>query len=370
MRICYLGDDDNVHDLRFLEKLVEKGYETHVVSLQEPVGIKGITYHKLAPYNYYSLGTIRGVPELIKARQALRKVIKEIKPDILHSGWIPTYGFLAAVTGFHPFLLSPWGSDILILPKSSIIRRFATRFAIKQADMILCDCLAVRDEIVKLSRYPQNKIAVFPWGINLKKFTPELDRLEIRSNLGWQDKRILIMTRNFKPVYGIEYFLKALRNIVKRVPDARVILCGQGPLEGEFRDFIEKEELQEYVHFAGSVGNDDLPRYLVAADIYISSSLSDGTSLSLLEAMACGLPVVVSDVPANMEWINDSENGFVTPREESTILGERITELLRNEELRHEFGKRNFQIAKEQADWDRNFEKLEWMYQQLSKKGD
>jgi len=231
--------------------------------------------------------------------------------------------------------------------------------------MILIDCLTGREEIIRLSGYPKNKIAVFPWGIDLRKFNPEIDGLEIRSNLGWQDKKVLIMTRNFKPVYGIEYFIGALPRIIERVPDVRVIFCGEGPLEGKLKALTEEKRIKEYVYFPGSVRNDDLPKYLAAADIYVSSSSSDGTSLSLLEAMACGLPVVVSDVPANLEWIKNGVNGFVVPREESTVLGDRIVELLRNKELRSEFSKKNASTAKEEADWDKNFEKLAGMYQQL-----
>jgi glycosyltransferase involved in cell wall biosynthesis len=105
--------------------------------------------------------------------------------------------------------------------------------------------------------------------------------------------------------------------------------------------------------------------YLNAADIYISTSLSDGTSCSLLEAMACRLPVVVTDLPAIREWVKDDVNGYLVPSENSAALAERIVTLLGNEPLRDQMGTRNLVIAQERADWERNFSILEEIYRGL-----
>ena len=368
MRVCYVGNSVSIHDFRFIEKLVEKGYETHVVTLVEPVKINGATYHKIPDY-YYSLSSYKNFVELMKSRNALKRIIKKIKPDIIHAGWIPSHGFLTAVSGFHPFLLMPWGSDILIKPKLSRISRIATKFTIKKANMLTCDAEFVKQEIIELSGYPAEKIIVSPQGIDLKKFNHEkTDGSKIRIKLGWQDKKILIMTRNFEPIYGIKYFLRAIPDIIEEISDVRIILCGDGSLGTEIKGYVRKNELIKYVHFAGFIKNEDLPNYLAAADVYVSSSLSDGTSLSLLEAMACGLPVVVTDVPANMEWVEDGKNGFVVPRRNAEKLKEKIVYLLQDERILNQFSKRNIEIARERANWDKNFEKLEWMYQQLSEK--
>lgn len=112
-----------------------------------------------------------------------------------------------------------------------------------------------------------------------------------------------------------------------------------------------------------------MPAYLNASDLYVSSSLSDGTSLSLLEAMACGLPVVVTDVPAILEWVADGENGLVVPRQSIEELAEAIVHLLENEDLAIEMGNKNLVIAKERADWNKNFQKLVQIYEKLLTKG-
>ena len=87
--------------------------------------------------------------------------------------------------------------------------------------------------------------------------------------------------------------------------------------------------------------------------------------MSLLEAMACGLPVVVTDVDANQEWIIDGVNGFIVPKRDSQKISEKVIELLGSEELRKRFGAENIRIAQKRSNWDRNFEKVEGIYQKL-----
>ena len=371
MRICYVSSTLSNHDKRFLEKFVEKRYEVHVVSFTNVrMGdMDGITFHSFPiEFGEESLtltGGVKLVPDMIRAATFLRKVLKEIKPDVLHAGFVQKDGFPSALTGYHPFLLMPWGSDILVHPKKSFLIKMLTKFTLRRADMITCDAEFVKREIIRISGYPEDKIVVFPWGIDLNKFHPGEEGSDIRKRLAWEDKKILIMTRPFKPVYGIEYFLNSLTKVVKDVPSVRILLCGDGPLKDKFVEFVRKHSLDDYVFFAGLIPNEELPKYYNAADVYVSTSLSDGTSLSLLEAMACGLPTVVTDVPANLEWIVDGENGFVVPRRDSKILAEKLVQLLQDETRQKAFRNKNIKIAKERADWDKNFEKLVGVYETL-----
>jgi glycosyltransferase involved in cell wall biosynthesis len=362
MRICYVSSNQSIHDKRFIDKFIEQGYKTHVVSFSNNKAIRtdGIKF-----YNFHIESNLLKVWPITRYVFFLRKLLKKIKPDVLHGGWVRGDGFISALAGYHPFLLMPWGSDILIYPKESIVTKMITKFTLKRADMITCDCEVVKREIIKLSGYPEDKIITFPQGIDLKKFNSNIHDSEIRNKLGWEDKRILIMTRNFSPVYGIEYFLSALPEVIEKDPNTRVILCGDGPLKNKFIEFLKEHNLDKYVFFAGHVENDELPKYLNAADIYISTSLSDGTSLSLLEAMACGLPTVVTDVPANREWVEDGKNGYIVPRKDSIIVAKKLVQLLQDETRQKKFGRENIKIAKERADWDKNFEKLERIYKCL-----
>jgi glycosyltransferase involved in cell wall biosynthesis len=105
--------------------------------------------------------------------------------------------------------------------------------------------------------------------------------------------------------------------------------------------------------------------WLRASDLYVSNSFSDGASLSLLEAMSCGLPVVVSDVPALLEWVTDGVNGLVVPRGDSAALARAMVRLVEDDAARGRMGRENRAIAVQRADWAANFRRLEEIYRRL-----
>jgi glycosyltransferase involved in cell wall biosynthesis len=306
---------------------------------------------------------------VIKWRKRIRALVKEIEPDVLHGGWIPEQGFISALSGFHPFLLMPWGSDVLVLPwRTSRVIKAQYIWTILHADMITCDAEYVKSQLVKLSGYDPEKVVVFPRGVDQSVFNTSVNGDTVRRSLGWEDEDIVISTRTLKPIYGMEYLLSAFSQVVKIQPQSRLLICGDGPLMEKLKNYCKLEGMDEFVHFEGAVKNEDLPKYLAAADVYVSSSLSDGTSVSLLEAISMGLPVVVSDIPTNREWIKDGMNGILTRPEDPYAIRDALVSLLSDEEKRQTFSERNVQLAREKANWDYNFTKLEMIYRSMIKK--
>ena len=357
MRIAYLSAGISVHDRRYLQKMVERGHQPFLISFwndKVDFHMEGVEFFHCRP-KYFSK---------IKKIIYLRKLLRKIRPDVLHTGFLQTHGFIGSFMKEYPILSMPWGSDVLILPEKSLFHKLVAKHVLRRADMITCDCELVKRRIVELVKYDPAKIVVIPCGVDLKIYYPQ--ESSIREKLGWQDNRILIMNRSFKPVYGIEYFIEALPEVIIRYPETRVVLAGDGPLGTEIRRRVSELGLKDYVHFAGFIDNDKvMADHLNSADIYISTSLSDGTSVSLLEAMACRLPVVVTDLPANREWIEDGINGYVIPAQDSKILAQKILNLAKDDNLRKRMAELNFQKAREKADWDKNFIKLEEMYKTI-----
>ena len=360
MKIAYFHSWDNIHDKKFVQYIGGKEeYDLHYITFYSgEIPYKNMTLHqyKLPELKYsYPLGMLLS-----------KRIIRKIKPDILIGNYLLTYGFFAALAHYHPLLQMAVGSDVLIAPKSRVYRPII-KYSLKHADLVTVDCETGEKAIVELG-YPAERIIVAPLGVDFNKFNPHVDRRNIRKNLDWQDNLIVVCTRQHQPVYGMEYLINAIPIIIKREPTARFLLIGSGPLTDDLKQLVNNLKIEKYVKFTGMIPNEELPKYLAASDLYVSSSLSDGTSVCLLEAMACGLPVVVTDVDAILEWVTNGENGLVVPKKSPDALANAICTLLEDDNLRRAFGSRNYKIAKERASWDDNVKVLEGMFQSLVKR--
>lgn len=180
---------------------------------------------------------------------------------------------------------------------------------------------------------------------------------------------MVISTRSLNPVYDVGTLIQAIPIILAEVPAAKFIICGKGKQENQLQTLTRKLGIERNVIFAGWVSHAELATYLAASDIYVSTSLSDGTSNCLLEAMACGLPAVVTDIPANRSWIQESENGFLFPARNHAILAKQVIKLLHNEQDRKDFGHKSRREVELKADPEIEMQKLEHIYMQLVEDG-
>jgi glycosyltransferase involved in cell wall biosynthesis len=372
MRIAYMVGGIGVTDELILSKLVEYGFDTYLVYTRDEPADLGIL--KKLKVKLVDVSRFKYLPKLFRwliFGYETISYVRRIKPDIVFSQGIQGQGLFAVLSKVRPVLLMPWGSDWAIVANKNIIMRLWSRYVVNRADLIQIDCEVGKGVILELSKgkVKPDDIWVFPQGIDLSivKLIPDI-RKTLRQELGWMDKKILIITRKFKSVYGIDIFLKALSMIVQQDRDVRAIIVGFGPLEHELKSLSISLGLKEFVKFTGRVNRWELVNYLNVADIYVSTSYSDGTSLSLLEALVVGLPAVVTDVPANLEWVRDGYNGFIAKRGDHKDVEEALLKLLKNVELWPIFRERNIMLAKKKADWDKNFEKFVRMFEALSQK--
>jgi glycosyltransferase involved in cell wall biosynthesis len=305
------------------------------------------------PLPRYVPAFVRGALQSVIRIVRVAMLIRTVRPDLVNGNWISrSSGFYCAVANFHPFLVTSWGSDIQIEAKKSRILRALAKFTIHRADAVLVDGEATRKNALELGCNGA-KIYSFPRGIDLERFRP-LDSRATRKELGWSDKKIVISTRRHHPTCGVEYLIRAIPQILETEPDARFAIAGAGPLLDYHKSLGKKLRIEKNIRFLGWVDNAALPGLLNAAEVYVSTSFSDGTSSSMLEAMACGLPMVVTRIPGNDEWVTEGKNGLLVPPGDSVELARCIAEILRNEELRSRMSQANIRLAKARADWKIN----------------
>jgi len=363
-KILYVTSIGGVQDYNFLNKLVND-YEVlmlhygrrNIIPEVRALENSGLKIISRRPRIYF-------LP-LLSEMGHFKKIVRDFKPDIVHTGYVWQVGILASRIDFHPHLSMPWGSDIMLQPEKYFILRKWVKTVMRQCDRILSDTVVVKRKIVEDYKISPEKITVFPWGIDIHMFKP-LDRNECRQELGLdKDKFIIIFNRHLAPVYGVQYLLEGFKNFAKGKQNVLLLLYSGGSLYKEAERFVKRNGLEEKIIFFGRIANSKMAVYLNAADVYISTSLSDGASLSLLEAMACGNPgIVVTHLPAIVDWISADSGVVIEPRNPEAVR-QALERCYNGSAPPAGAGEINRKIICERADWEKNYLKLREVYGQL-----
>lgn len=295
-------------------------------------------------------------------------LIKRIEPDVLHAHYVTNYGLFGALCNFRPLVITAWGSDVLSVPEArliSTIKGTIAKYTLKKADSTTCDARHMREAMIRLGVSPE-KVNIIFFGVDTRKFGLGQKSDTLRAQLGLDDSPAIISLRNLEPVYDVESLVKSAPLVVKEVPEAKFLIAGKGSEEKKLMELARSLGVSDNVKFLGFIQNDKLPEYLNSMNVYVSTSLSDaGIAASTAEAMACGLPVIVTDVADNRMWVEDGANGFVIPVKDPKLLAERIIHLLKNEDIRRRFGNMNRKIIEERNNYYKEMAKMEDIYKKL-----
>jgi L-malate glycosyltransferase len=370
LNVLYISRGYTTHDQRFLQGFVDYRNKVSYLRLlaerldQRPLpdGVNAIDWigdeqPLSAPLGYF------------KHYIALKRILAEIRPDVVLAGPTQTAAFLVAMTGFRPLVTMSWGSDLLVDADRSVRMRKITSYTLRHSAGVLGDCQLVREKAESFAPALHDHIVTFPWGIDLERFMPRASQLSLRQELGWHDNPILISTRTWEPLYSIDVLVNAFAMVHQKHPEARLMLLGDGSLEKSIRGLISQLGLTDYVYAPGRVSYELLPDYFCLADIYVSSALSDGTSISLLEAMACGLPVVVTNSFGNKEWVKPGENGWLVSPGDPEALAAAFDEALSSRSDLPAMKQANIAVARARANWNENFPQLLQLFQRLAGPG-
>ena len=368
MKICYLADAKDVHTKKWVNYFAGKGHQIHLITSRfgsdriDEGYDECVKFHLLTapvPQRWVKSGYIN---TLLQYFQVLR-LINRIKPDVFHAYYLIANAFLAVASGFHPIVLTALGSDVLIGPKKSHLHRFLTRYALKRAELITCDGENLKEGMIILGAEPQ-KIKLIYHGVDTQKYSPQQGK-EFRDRLGLSEELIVISSRKLRPVYDVETLIRAIPPVMEHVPRASFIITGDGEQKEHLESLATSLGVSGNVRFLGWVPQGELQNYLASSDVYVSTSLSDSTSVSLLEAMACELPVVITRSGDNEKWVEDGKNGYIIPTGNPGKLAERIVYLLQKPNVRKEFGKLNRKIVEDKANYTKEMDKMETLYQEL-----
>ena len=299
MKILFLGEPESPNTQSWITGLRDQGCEVVLASVRTDGNGDAL-----------AIGN-PGLPprlRILSGVSHLKRIIAEIKPDILLAYRVTSYGYLAAKTGFHPLVIAAQNEQIVYLPNPTFLRRKflekCARYAIRKADFMHAWSENIAAGLVKFGA-DKDKILTLHRGIDMSIFSSDK-----KSHLK-DDAPVFISTRSLAPEYRIENVIEAFSLLHKQIPGAVLKIVGSGSEESRLKQLASDLNLTDAVCFLGRLPHHALVKELKESDIYISVIETEGMSSSLIEAAVCGVLPIVSDMPASRLIVEDGVNGFL-----------------------------------------------------------
>lgn len=368
MKVLMTADARSIHTRRWAVSLKERGVDIVLYSLypspDDFFEVHGIKLYEFDLFTYKSRRGIKAVSAAVamhfKAVSCLKKILKSEAPDILHAHYATSFGFVAALTGFHPFIISVWGSDVYEFPDQSFFNMKAVQFVFRQADKILSTSHIMAR---RTSAFTSRPISVTPFGVDTELFR----RLETHG-----DGRFVVgNVKTLAPKYGIDILIRAFKIVMERNPelDTVLVIVGDGPFRGEYESLARNLGIEDKVKFIGKVPNHMLPSYYNSFSVSVSVSNSESFGVVAVEAMACGCPVVVSDADGFTEVVEDGITGYIVPKRDPEAAAAAIQKFIDNPGLRESMGTAGIERVRKLYDWNDNVDIMYSIYTELCNGG-
>lgn len=369
LRILFISDPNSIHTRRWVSWFTQRG---HIVCLLADVPpketwseVQVIDLSKIfyAPVIRFPIWTIW-----------LRRFMQQWKPDILHAHRVNSAGWLGAASGFHPLVVTPWGSDVMLGPQRSKLLYLLARFTLREADMITVISHVISEKVLELGARKET-LARINNGVDLNIFSPRSVFTHARQQLNEkllipENARLVFSPRAIHPIYNQDIVVQAIPRVRERFPEVCFLFIAYNP-NLEYKQGLERSINQlgvnSTIRWLPSTSNpaEMAERYRLS-DVVISVPSSDGAPLTVMEAMACEKPVICSDLPAIREFITDSENGWIVPVRQASPLAEVIIHALEQPEQAAEIGRKAHQFIVNRADLNVEMRHMETIYYQLA----
>lgn len=361
MRVLILSEANSIHTKRWIEALCQRGINIMLVSLSQPrdgfyesIGVKCL-YINEAKFDAPTISKLG----YIKLVRLVNKAVREFAPDIIHAHYASSYGLIGALAGFHPYIVSVWGSDVYEFPKLNPINKFLFKYVMRCADVLLSTSHVMGKETHK---YTDKEICVTPFGVDTKRFC--------KTEIGVSSGMFVVgNVKTLAPKYGIDVLIRAYKLIVDRNPalDTELRIYGIGPCREEYELLTEQLGIADKVRFMGWVDNAKLPEVYSSLSVSVSVSVSDSESFGVVavEAMACECPVVTSDADGFTEVVDDRVTGFIVPKRNIEATADSIQRFIDDPTLRSKMGTEGRKRVLRLYDWEKNVDLMCDIYNKL-----
>lgn len=312
LKIFLLADGKSPHTQKWVLALLHQGLNLFLFSLNgisDEIKEKQFKGHlKTFAADYLRDGNNSSFNKLsyLTLLPKLKKAIKKFQPDIVHAHYISSYGLLAYLSGFRPYVLSAWGSDIMNFPNKTFIHQGICKLILKNSFKTYATSKLMLD--ILRNKFQLNNCRQIAFGIDTAIFHP-VQRHKEASNTNF------IIIKSLLHLYGIDIAIKAFVELLQTNKHFKVKLDIYG--DGEQKKNYEKlagPYLGNQIVFHGKISHREVPAKLRQADVLINISRSESFGVSILEASACGLAIIASNRGGVPETLIDRKTGVILPK--------------------------------------------------------
>lgn len=356
MKICFIGDSGAIHTERWV-RWFARHHEVIVIATHEDAGIPE---YKVATLPARALPGTR----LAVSARVVREVVSRHAPDVVHSHFINEAGWFGAVSGRRPFVLTAWGSDVYRAPHESRLAARLNPWTARRANWVTADS---EDQARRLRTWGVDpaRLSVIGWGVDRSEFHPGVDGGPVRDQHAIpRDAPVLLSPRQWYPNSNIEAVVAAHAAMDPRVYLILKRTRGYEPDGGEAVErALGASRARDRIRVVERLEASALPALYAASDVVISLCTTDGTPVSVLEAMATGRPVVALENASLAEWVSDPGGRLVRGLDPQAIA--RAVEAVLAPAARGSALQHNVRVVADRADRDVEFGRMAAIYERL-----
>jgi glycosyltransferase involved in cell wall biosynthesis len=283
----------------------------------------------------------------------------------VNAHFLTVHGWLAWLSGFHPYAVTLWGSDIYVGPRRWRAVRILARLSLRSADLVMGDSEDLLLAAQKLSA-PRDRTELIGWGVDTTRFSGGEAPAELRSRLGLEGRRVVFSPRAINRLYRQNVVLGALAQL----PADVAVVMSRYNADAPEVEAIERQAaslgLSDRLVIVDGIAHAEMPDFLRLADVVVSVPVSDATSVTILEALACERQVVAADLPSVREWLEELDPASMVPVDDVSATAQALARALeRTPAERVAIGGRGRAIVRERADQTVSLGNVERLYRQL-----
>ena len=366
LNLAFLGDPNSVHMRRWVRYFSDRGHRVTLLVPEGKVVVPGlppaISVESFLPFSRQRERLFGA----LESRRSLTRLLRKLAPDVLHAHFVTENAWHAWISGFHPYVVTVWGSDVLGAVRRGRRARFYARVALRAADVVTGGSEHLVRAAVEAGARPQ-RTRYIHLGVDTERFSPGPDPAGLRARLGLAGSRVLLSNRLIAPLYRQSVVVQALAQLPSDVVAVMTSYRAQPDEMASIRELADRIGVAGRLRIVDELDDSEMPDLYRLADIVVSIPASDGGPATVAEALAAGRPVVATDLPSVREWLGELDPAALVPVDDVAATVAAVQTVLgRGQGEREERAARVRAAVVERADWRANMERMESISRELA----